>query len=57
MDIKDKDEFHDVQEFLRITRNYARQLKLIKKIKLSEEHNTIVNRAVKNIVKESQNYN
>lgn len=57
MEIKGKDEFNDVQEFLRITRNYARQLKIIKKLQLSEEHNTIVNKAINNIVLESRDYN
>lgn len=50
-------DFPDVQEFLKITRNYVRQLKIIKKNEVEDEYtNEVINNSIKTVIKESQKY-
>lgn len=50
-------DFPDIQEFLKITRNYVRQLKIIKKNEVEDEYtNEVINNSIKAVIKESQKY-
>lgn len=55
--IKNQVDFPEIQEFLRITRNYVRQLKIIKKNKVGNDYiKEVINNSIKAVIKESQKY-
>lgn len=50
-------DFPDIQEFLKITRNYVRQLKIVKKNRVKDEYTQqVINNSIKTVIQESQKY-
>ncbi|MGN9163448.1 hypothetical protein [Clostridium sulfidigenes] len=50
-------DFPDIQEFLKITRNYVRQLKIVKKNRVKDEYTQqVINNSIKAVIQESQKY-
>jgi len=50
-------DFPDIQEFLKITRNYVRQLKIVKKNRIKDDYTQqVINNSIKAVIQESQKY-
>lgn len=46
----------EIQEFLKLSRTYIRQLKIMMKSNMSEEHRKIVETATQKVYKENKKY-